>query len=151
MNRTGDIVDMWLGAVTSTEFAPKAGGGLYEARWIYRMSRIGVNTTWAVVEITGDAAKTVEAKNIPEFNHAAEPPANSPWIVWGVDLHGPDLAGHNMAPYPYARDLASPWQVEFPAMVYEFAPTREFQPGADLVGPPIYLINQQGEIDGTCT
>jgi len=116
----------------------------FEARWKYRIS-------WPIIVAPKtDLGYTLRegfvtdfAYNLDEMCHIAEPSAETPWIVWGVDVHGEDYPD-GFAPLPVGANELN--------MIVRVSRTSVY--GLDPLNSnafsTVYTFEKMGSHDGTC-
>ena len=127
----------------------------HTARWVYTVHRIsfegvtppnpdnvpGFKKVQTVLPGGGSTdAPPVLAFNAVELSHAAEPAAEEPWYVWGVDAHGDDYPA-GFSPKPIGGGgTTNTHKVDTPVRIYVGT-------HSDI---DYYYFYEVGSHDGTC-
>lgn len=107
-----------------------------DARWVYTADE--VDPTGAALP---GGREGIALINTVELGHSAEPGPGTPWIVFGVDVHGPDYpAGFRPRPIG-GGGQDSTHKVDVVVMVREIIHDAE----------TLYRFDLQGSHDGICT
>ncbi len=116
----------------------------HQARWNYTFERIThFSEDGTYFEHDNIILDSLTALNLREFSHIAEPDSSIPWYVWGVDLHGSDIAAESFIPCPVGGGGSTgthKTQVITPSIVvYDRDNTNAFT-----------VFDGMGSIDGGC-
>lgn len=132
---TGNITPpvRFLAALTAS--TAQAG---YAARWDYTFAEVTLSD--AGYDTTTDGREGT-AMNLIELAHIAEPAADQPWYVWGVDHHGDDYpAGFGVRPVGGGGTTGT----------HKVDVVVELTIRTNSDGSTVYTFEGLGSHDGTC-
>ena len=113
--------------------------GGHTARWNYTASRAQVNSSGIAEALAGETAIT--AVNLLEMAHIAEPAAETPWYVWGIDIHDSALTA-TLTPLPVAGGASNgAHAVDTPVTI-----TERWKPD----GTVVYTFEMVGSVHVAC-
>lgn len=109
----------------------------HQARWNYTVQPAQFNNAGAIEEASH--LDEITAINLAELAHTAEPSAETPWYVWGVDAH---QEGMTLTPLPVGGGTSDgEHTVDFPV---------ELHLGRLFNGSEFYYFNHPGSFYAEC-